>query len=51
MPDEAAYTFAGFRLEPAERRLTGPGGPVPLPPKAFDLLVILVANASSGRRS
>jgi DNA-binding winged helix-turn-helix (wHTH) protein len=41
----AAYTFAGFRLEPAERRLTGAAGPVPLPPKAFDLLVILVTHA------
>jgi DNA-binding winged helix-turn-helix (wHTH) protein/tetratricopeptide (TPR) repeat protein len=45
MPAEAAYTFAGFRLEPAERRLTGAVGPVPLPPKAFDLLVILVSSA------
>src|SRR5215467_6397039 len=44
MPAGTAYTFAGFRLEPAERRLTGDAGVVALPPKAFDLLVILVAN-------
>ena len=40
----AAYTFAGFRVEPSERRLTGAAGPVALPPKAFDLLVILVSS-------
>lgn len=39
------YTFGPFRLEPAERRLTRDGELVPLQPKQFDTLVVLVANA------
>lgn len=39
------YRFGPFRLEPEERRLTGGDGAVPLAPKAFDLLVVLVGNA------
>jgi len=37
-----AYEFGPFRLEPEERRLTRGGEAIPLTPKAFDLLVILV---------
>jgi hypothetical protein len=39
------YGFGPFRLEPAERLLLRDGQPVPLPPKAYDLLVTLVAHA------
>ena len=39
------YDFGPFRLEPAERLLLRNGQPVPLPPKAYDLLVTLVARA------
>jgi TolB-like protein/DNA-binding winged helix-turn-helix (wHTH) protein/Tfp pilus assembly protein PilF len=39
------YSFGPFRLEPAERLLLRDGQPVPLPPKAYDLLVTLVAHA------
>lgn len=39
------YAFGPFRLEPAERRLTRDGEPVPLQPKQFDTLVVLVASA------
>src|SRR5947209_13628827 len=42
---ESAYCFGEFRLEPSERRLVGPDGAIALPPKTFDLLVILAANA------
>src|SRR5262249_4331295 len=41
------YEFEGFRLNPAERLLTHHGAPVPLAPKAFEMLVVLVSN--SGR--
>jgi len=39
------YEFGPFRLDPAERRLLRDGIPVPLTPKCFDLLVVLVENA------
>jgi TolB-like protein/DNA-binding winged helix-turn-helix (wHTH) protein len=39
------YEFDGFRLEPAHRRLVGPGGVVPLTAKPFDALVHLVERA------
>lgn len=39
------YEFGPFRLEPAERRLLRNGKKVPLPPKAFDVLVVLVGRA------
>lgn len=39
------YSFGPFRLEPTERRLTQDGALVPLQPKQFDTLVVLVANA------
>src|SRR5262245_61224068 len=42
MPAGASFIFGPFRVEPAERRLSREGAPVALPPKAFDLLVMLV---------
>jgi len=39
------YEFGPFRLEPAERRLLREGQDVSLPPKAFDVLVVLVSRA------
>lgn len=38
------YRFAGFELEPGERRLLANGDPVALTPKVFDTLVLLVEN-------
>jgi len=38
----SAYEFGSFRVEPGERRLLRAGAAVALPPKAFDLLVILL---------
>jgi len=40
-----AIEFGPFRFEPAERRLLRDGRDVSLPPKAFDLLAVLVARA------
>lgn len=39
------YEFGPFRLEPKERRLSRDGQDVPLPQKAFDVLVMLVSRA------
>jgi DNA-binding winged helix-turn-helix (wHTH) protein/tetratricopeptide (TPR) repeat protein len=39
------YRFAGFTLEPAERRLSAAGKPIALTPKVFDTLVLLVERA------
>src|SRR5258708_20929890 len=38
------FEFEGFRLNAGERRLERNGEPVQLPPKVFDLLVVLVRN-------
>ncbi len=38
------YEFGPFRLDAAERLLLRDGEPVLLPPKAFDTLLVLVAN-------
>jgi DNA-binding winged helix-turn-helix (wHTH) protein/TolB-like protein/Tfp pilus assembly protein PilF len=38
------YEFGPFRLDPAERSLLRDGKAVPLTPKAFELLVLLVEN-------
>jgi len=38
------YEFGEFRLEPSEQLLTRHGRALPLPPKAFELLVLLVEN-------
>lgn len=40
--DRQVYEFKGFRLEAAQRRLLHNGQPVPLKPKIFDLLLLLV---------
>ncbi|MGI8839604.1 MAG: winged helix-turn-helix domain-containing protein [Caulobacteraceae bacterium] len=39
------YRFADFALEPGERRLSRRGRLIPLTPKAFELLVLLVQSA------
>lgn len=41
---ENNYEFARFRLFPAERLLLRDEEPVPLPPKVFDTLLVLVKN-------
>ena len=41
----AVYRFGRYELQPRERRLLSKGKPVPLPGKAFDLLVCLVEQA------
>ena len=38
------YQFDPFRIDPARRLLTRDGQPVPLQPKAFDVLLTLVQN-------
>ena len=38
------YRFGPYQLEPSERLLLRDGQPVPLTPKAFDLLVYLVEH-------
>jgi DNA-binding winged helix-turn-helix (wHTH) protein len=43
--DHRAFEFGPFVLEPAERRLSCQGAPVALPPRAFDVLVLLVTRA------
>ena len=42
MSDTARYRFGPFLLEPALRRLRRDSGEVTLPPKAFDILVLLI---------
>ena len=39
-----SYQFGQFRLDARERRLLREGTAVPLPPKAFDLLLVLVRD-------
>jgi DNA-binding winged helix-turn-helix (wHTH) protein/TolB-like protein/tetratricopeptide (TPR) repeat protein len=39
------YEFGSFQLDPGERLLLCEGRPVPLTPKAFDMLVVLVARS------
>jgi len=39
------YEFGEFRMETAERLLLGKEGPIPLTPKAFDTLLILVQQS------
>ncbi len=43
--EKPVYRFAGFTLEPAERRLSEGGKPIALTPKVFDTLVLLVERA------
>lgn len=40
-----AYEFGAFRLEPREQRLIYDGKPIPLPHRAFEVLVFLVERA------
>ena len=39
------YEFGAFRLDPVERRLLREGAGVPLCPKAYDILLLLVENS------
>src|SRR6202051_1379751 len=39
------YEFGAFQLDPPERLLLCDGQPIPVPPKAFDLLVVLVERS------
>lgn len=41
---KAIFEFGPFRLNPAERLLLREQAPVPLPPKAFDALVVMVES-------
>lgn len=43
-----SYRFGPYVLSPGQRRLERDGAPVPLTPKAFDLLVTLVRHRSRG---
>jgi len=45
LPAKHFYEFGPFRLDPAERLLQSAGEAIPLPPKVFDTLVLLVENA------
>lgn len=42
--DQPIYEFGPFRLDPTERLLVRDGQPIPLTPKAFDVLVYLVEH-------
>ena len=44
---EGLYVFGPYRLDERERQLLRDSEPVPLPPRAFDLLLALVARAGS----
>jgi DNA-binding winged helix-turn-helix (wHTH) protein len=45
-PDQpTSFEFGAFRLIPSERQLLRDATPVPLPPKAFELLVLLVEKS------
>ena len=46
-PEHRSFEFGPFRLDPAARALLRDGVPVPLLPKSFDALLVLVRN--SGR--
>ena len=39
------YTFGAFHIDVSERELSLQGRPIPLPPKVFDVLFVLVENA------
>jgi Tol biopolymer transport system component/DNA-binding winged helix-turn-helix (wHTH) protein len=44
MSDRYIYEFGDFRLDPAEQLLLHKGGPVPLTPKVFETLLVLVQS-------
>src|SRR3954451_20572897 len=45
MANGPVYEFGPYRLEPAEHRVACGGQVIPLPPKAFDVLVFLVERS------
>jgi DNA-binding winged helix-turn-helix (wHTH) protein/tetratricopeptide (TPR) repeat protein len=45
MEGKHLYDFAEFRVDPGERVLKRGAEPVPLPPKAFDILLVLVQRS------
>jgi len=44
---QVAYKFGGFLLKPADKQLLRDGKPVPLPPKVFDTLLLLLESQGS----
>src|SRR2546423_1480504 len=44
MGGREVYEFGEFTLDVGERRLTRNGRPIGLPPKAYDVLVVLLRN-------
>src|SRR5437016_5105878 len=44
-PPNRSYEFDSFRIDGAERRLARDGQTIPLPPKIFDTLFLLVTNS------
>ena len=43
--NSTSYVFGSFRLIPVEHQLLRDGTPIPLPPKTFETLVLLVENS------
>jgi DNA-binding winged helix-turn-helix (wHTH) protein len=46
-PHRTVYDFADFRVDSGKRLLLHAGAPVPLPPKVFDTLLLLVRQADT----
>jgi DNA-binding winged helix-turn-helix (wHTH) protein/TolB-like protein len=46
LENKLLYEFGRFRFDPADRLLSSDGVPVPLAPKAFEVLLVLVQNGS-----
>ena len=44
MEAKSFYDFKNFRLDPEERILLHDGAPIPITPKVFDLLKVLIEN-------
>ena len=44
-PDKELFKFGCFRLDPAEHLLLRDGEPVPLEPKVFETLLVLIRHA------
>lgn len=44
LPDRELYEFEGFRLDAAEQLLLRDGEPVPLEPKIFETLLVLIRH-------
>jgi len=47
MNGKELYEFGRFRLDPTQRELVRDGRPIPLTPKAFDTLLLLVERRGS----